>query len=130
EIIDLPTAQKKDDRLIPPRTTQLEQPAASAARRMARPTARTPSEATALPQVETMGKARNTITQVVATSLPQGGAVEVIRTSALQPVFPDTALTLIHPEPGHRTLIETDPRFTLDRPWLSSDALLAQLRLD
>ncbi|MGT2433614.1 two-partner secretion domain-containing protein [Cupriavidus basilensis] len=70
-------------------------------------------------------------------SLGTGGAEaggrlggEVIRTVSPSLAMPDNALFKIHGEPGTRYLIETDPRFTNQRQWLSSDLMLTQLGRD
>ncbi|HEX7636691.1 MAG TPA: hypothetical protein VF427_15630 [Noviherbaspirillum sp.] len=44
--------------------------------------------------------------------------------------LPNSALYLTHTEPGPGHLIETDPRFTQYKNWLSSDYMLQQLNND
>lgn len=44
--------------------------------------------------------------------------------------LPVSSLYQLHPEPAHRWLVETDPRFTGYRQWLSSDYMLDRLKLD
>ncbi|MCA3188853.1 hemagglutinin repeat-containing protein [Cupriavidus sp.] len=44
--------------------------------------------------------------------------------------MPDSALFQLNPQPGARYLIETDPRFTDRRQWLSSDEMLTRLGHD
>ena len=70
-------------------------------------------------------------------SLATGGAEaggrlggEVIRTVTPSLAMPGNALFKMHGEPGARYLIETDPRFTSQRQWLSSDFKLTQLGQD
>ncbi|WP_432262013.1 hemagglutinin repeat-containing protein [Cupriavidus sp. TMH.W2] len=55
---------------------------------------------------------------------------EVIRTVTPTLAVPGNALFQVHAEPGTRYLIETDPRFTNQRQWLSSDFMLTQLGQD
>ncbi|MGN6702065.1 MAG: hemagglutinin repeat-containing protein, partial [Burkholderiaceae bacterium] len=59
---------------------------------------------------------------------PAGGAQIVTAPIAL--ALPANSLFQIHPEPAARTLIETDPRFTDQRTFLSSDYLLQALNRD
>ncbi|CAG9168486.1 hypothetical protein LMG23992_01153 [Cupriavidus laharis] len=75
-----------------------------------------------------------TMTQV---SLNTGGASaggrlggDAIRTVTPSLAVPNNALFQVHAEPGARYLIETDPRFTDQRQWLSSDYMLTQLGQD
>ncbi|WP_317920627.1 MULTISPECIES: hemagglutinin repeat-containing protein [unclassified Cupriavidus] len=75
-----------------------------------------------------------TLTQV---SLNPGGSTaggrlggEVIRTVTPSLAMPNNALFVTRTDPGARYLIETDPRFTNQRQWLSSDFMLTQLGQD
>ncbi|KAF7963279.1 hypothetical protein AWV80_11360 [Cupriavidus sp. UYMU48A] len=73
-----------------------------------------------------------------ATSGPQMGANSpgsrlggaVIRTVTPSLAVPRNALFTVNTQPGAHYLIETDPRFTNQRQWLSSDYMLAQLGRD
>ncbi|WP_143684913.1 S-layer family protein, partial [Variovorax sp. KK3] len=58
--------------------------------------------------------------------------VGTVRTSTPSTTIPTASLFTVHPEPGSRYLIETDPRFTSDaqRQRQSSDDLLRQLGID
>ncbi|GHU16979.1 hypothetical protein FACS189475_00070 [Betaproteobacteria bacterium] len=58
------------------------------------------------------------------------GPETVIATTAPALQLTSNALLHIHPETGARYLVETDPRFTNYRSWLSSDYMLNALRLD
>ncbi|AVK72241.1 adhesin [Cupriavidus necator] len=75
-----------------------------------------------------------TMTQVPLTpdGASSGGRLggEVIRTVTPTLAVPGNALFQVHAEPGTRYLIETDPRFTNQRQWLSSDFMLTQLGQD
>ncbi|AJG23942.1 hemagglutinin repeat-containing protein [Cupriavidus basilensis] len=55
---------------------------------------------------------------------------DVIRAVSPSLAMPDNALFKIRGEPGTPYLIETDPRFTNQRQWLSSDVMLTQLGQD
>ncbi|WP_418128016.1 DUF637 domain-containing protein [Variovorax sp. KK3] len=58
--------------------------------------------------------------------------VGTVRTSTPSTTIPTASLFTVHPEPGSRYLVETDPRFTSDaqRQRQSSDDLLRQLGID
>ncbi|WP_332748418.1 S-layer family protein, partial [Hydrogenophaga sp.] len=46
------------------------------------------------------------------------------------PALPTSSLFTLHPQSPSRFLVETDPRFTNQRQWLSSDYMLAALSID
>jgi filamentous hemagglutinin len=58
------------------------------------------------------------------------GAPAVVLTSAPALSLPTASLFVLHGEPGARFVVETDPRFTDRRQFLSSDHYLQQLQLD
>ncbi|MGO4156247.1 hemagglutinin repeat-containing protein [Cupriavidus sp. YAF13] len=72
-----------------------------------------------------------TLTQI-SLGTGAGGRLggDVIRAISPSLAMPDNALFKIHGEPGTPYLIETDPRFTNQRQWLSSDVMLTQLGQD
>ncbi|KOC19023.1 hypothetical protein GL58_25825 [Comamonas testosteroni] len=53
-----------------------------------------------------------------------------IRTAQPNTQIPGTSLYRQHPEAGSRYLVETDPKFTQYRNWLSSDYMLQALQMD
>ncbi|MDH1477633.1 hemagglutinin repeat-containing protein [Comamonas thiooxydans] len=53
-----------------------------------------------------------------------------IRTAQPNTRIPGTSLYRQHPEAGSRYLVETDPKFTQYRNWLSSDYMLQALQMD
>ncbi|AZP14077.1 hemagglutinin repeat-containing protein [Undibacterium parvum] len=57
-------------------------------------------------------------------------ARDVILSLAPRLTLPNSSLFVIHPEPSSRTLIETDPRFTRFKTFISSDYYLQQLNKD
>ncbi|MFC5473539.1 hemagglutinin repeat-containing protein [Paraherbaspirillum soli] len=57
-------------------------------------------------------------------------ARDLILTSAPRLTVPNSSLFVIHAEPGARYLVETDPRFTSQRTFLSSDYFLQSLNRD
>ncbi|MHA7683859.1 hemagglutinin repeat-containing protein [Cupriavidus sp. PET2-C1] len=72
-----------------------------------------------------------TLTQI-SLGTGAGGRLggDVIRAVSPSLAMPGNALFKIHGEPGTPYLIETDPRFTNQRQWLSSDVMLTQLGQD
>ncbi|NUA31678.1 two-partner secretion domain-containing protein, partial [Cupriavidus basilensis] len=72
-----------------------------------------------------------TLTQI-SLGTEAGGRLggDVIRAVSPSLAMPGNALFKIHGEPGTPYLIETDPRFTNQRQWLSSDVMLTQLGQD
>lgn len=74
---------------------------------------------------------------LMQVSLNPGGSTaggrlggELIRTVTPSLAMPGNALFVTRTDPGARYLIETDPRFTNQRQWLSSDYMLTQLGQD
>ncbi|WP_250888216.1 hemagglutinin repeat-containing protein [Ralstonia solanacearum] len=63
-----------------------------------------------------------------AVTAPSGGSV--IRTVVPNLTLPNNALYQVIRDPGSHVLVETDPRFTNGREWLSSDFMLSQFRND
>lgn len=58
------------------------------------------------------------------------GQPTVIRRADVNTTVPNASLFAANPNPTGGYLIETDPRFTNYRDWLSSDYMLEQLRMD
>ncbi|WP_410498660.1 hemagglutinin repeat-containing protein [Chitinibacter sp. S2-10] len=58
------------------------------------------------------------------------GGVQTIRTLQSTFTLPDNSLFKTNTKPGSRYLVETDPRFTNQKKWLSSDYLLDALAYD
>lgn len=88
-----------------------------------------------LPQLPTAAinnsSAISPITQVAALSGNNAsGPATVIRSGALNTSVPNNSLFSTHPNPTSSHLIETDPRFTGYRNWISSDYLLNALSID
>jgi len=77
----------------------------------------------------TVGVAPPTVQRVAAVGSGER-ARDVVLTVVprLQP--PTSSLFTLHPEPGSRMLVETDPRFTQYRSFLGSDYVMQQLALD
>lgn len=65
---------------------------------------------------------------VSAVKANVGGVV--VRTVTPNTRVPNNALYRVTTDPGSRFLIETDPRFTDYRKWLSSDTMLAALKVE
>ena len=71
-----------------------------------------------------------------ANTTPQGTGAQIgsrqtgVRTTSPSRQLPNTSLHTIHPEAQARYLIETDPRFTQQKIWLSSDHMSSQLQFD
>ncbi|WP_261314218.1 hemagglutinin repeat-containing protein [Burkholderia latens] len=65
---------------------------------------------------------------VTAVKANVGGVV--VRTVTPSTRLPNNALYQVTSDPGSRFLIETDPRFTDRRKWLSSDTMLDALKID
>ncbi|MGN6649994.1 two-partner secretion domain-containing protein [Trinickia sp.] len=57
------------------------------------------------------------------------GPIE-IRTVEPNIKLPNNALYKVVPDPGSRHLVETDPRFTNEKAWLSSEKMIAALSVD
>lgn len=70
------------------------------------------------------------VVQSVAANGTGLRAHDVILTTAPRLILPNNSLFTIHPEPGSRYLVETDPRFTNQRNFLSSDYFLQALNRD
>ncbi|MGU7768981.1 two-partner secretion domain-containing protein [Burkholderia sp. MR1-5-21] len=68
------------------------------------------------------------IEMVFAVPANVGGVV--VRTVTPNTRLPNNALYQVAADPGSRILIETDPRFTDYRKWLSSDTMLDALKVD
>ena len=65
-----------------------------------------------------------------STAAPLPGAIRMVdgaRAGALSPTLPTSGLYRIAPQPERRYLVETDPRFTSYRSFISSDYLLQRL---
>lgn len=58
------------------------------------------------------------------------GVAESIRTGGIDTRVPDNSLFQVNPQATSGYLIESDPRFTNYRAWLSSDYMLDRLKLD
>lgn len=58
------------------------------------------------------------------------GVAETIRTGGIDSRVPDNSLFHVNPQATSGYLVESDPRFTNYRTWLSSDYMLDRLRLD
>ncbi len=71
-----------------------------------------------------------TVIQKVTANGTGERARDVVLTTVPRLTPPANSLFIIHAEPGSRYLVETDPRFTNGRTFLSSDYYLAQLNLD
>ncbi|WP_211465354.1 two-partner secretion domain-containing protein, partial [Collimonas silvisoli] len=67
------------------------------------------------------------VVQSVAANGTGLRAHDVILTTAPRLTLPNNSLFKIHPEPGSNYLVETDPRFTNQRTFLSSDYFLQAL---
>lgn len=59
-----------------------------------------------------------------------GGPSLVVRSRGADTTLPNNKLYAVNPDPAGRYVVETDPRFTNHRTWLSSDHMLTQLRMD
>ncbi|WP_190275146.1 hemagglutinin repeat-containing protein [Collimonas fungivorans] len=70
------------------------------------------------------------VVQSVAANGTGLRAHDVILTTPPRLILPNNSLFTIHPEPGSRYLVETDPRFTNQRNFLSSDYFLQALNRD
>lgn len=64
----------------------------------------------------------------VSSSVDVGGSI--VRTVQANVALPNASLFTVNSSPTGNFLIETDPRFTNYRQWLSSDYMLAALNLD
>ncbi len=73
--------------------------------------------------------AQNTAPTGSGTSLAAAGGAAAVAAPAAA-ALPNNALFQPNPNPNSSYLIETDPRFANYRTWLSSDYMLAQLKLD
>lgn len=77
------------------------------------------------------GSAITPITQVaLLNGSPTGGPATVVRSGGISIRIPDNRLYQTNPNPNTGYLIETDPRFTSRRSWLSSDYMLKALAID
>ena len=83
--------------------------------------------------VAVTGAQANQANSAAKNTVAIGGASAgdyTIRTSTPNTTLSNSALYLTHTEPGPGHLVETDPRFTQYRDWLSSDYMLQQFNND
>ena len=76
------------------------------------------------------GTRANGVIEVISQAGQPGGPQAVVRTTLPELTLPVASLFHQHPAPTARYLVETDPRFTNQRQWLSSDYLLQALALE
>ncbi|MBJ9977590.1 hemagglutinin repeat-containing protein [Pseudomonas sp. S75] len=81
--------------------------------------------------VDTQVAQQNRVGAVVSVKLADGkGVADQVRSGGLNLALPSNSLFQTNPETTRGYLIETDPRFTSYRTWLSSDYMLDRLQLD
>ena len=77
------------------------------------------------------GRAPGPVLEVAALQATAAGGVgESIRTGGLNVQVPDNSLFHLNPQANPNYLVESDPRFTSYRSWLSSNYMLDRLQLD
>ncbi|MFO2466511.1 hemagglutinin repeat-containing protein [Pseudomonas sp. 15FMM2] len=77
------------------------------------------------------GRTPGPVLEVPALQGTQAGEVgESIRTGGIDVQVPDNSLFHLNPQVNPDYLVESDPRFTSYRSWLSSDYMLDRLQLD
>ena len=77
------------------------------------------------------GRAPGPVLEVAALQGPEAqGVGESIRTGGVNVQVPDNSLFHLNPEANPGYLVESDPRFTRYRSWLSSNYMLDRLQLD
>ncbi len=91
-----------------------------------------PSTASAVANQPAIGQSRNIVAVAVNANLPGSGtqAPGVIVSTLPQLTVPSNSLFTLRPQPDARYLVETDPRFTNYRTFLSSDYMLQALKRD